>query len=352
VRRIATVAPALLFAVAPALLTAAVLPLLPAALPPPPIPVETFRAVGGLPAHIAGRFEDLTICRQTSTGAFLVFDRRQHRVFNVPPAADAPTELVTIGAEPGRLLQPYAFDAGADGTFVVADVPASRGRVQVFLASGSRLAGFAMPSAGSPLLVDGVAVTGLASLVAGRSSVFLSQPESGSLIVERGFDGVSARAFGELRATGQEHDRPLHHALNSGFVVINPEGGFYYVFAAGVPAFRKYDERGALVFERHVEGVELDAYMRDRPTVWPRRKTESGEVPLVRPIVRAAVADGSGSLWLSLDVPFTYVYDRRGDKQRIVQFRATGALSPTNLSFTPSGRLLATPGCHLFDVRR
>lgn len=322
------------------------------AAPPRLIPVDTLRAVGGLPAHIAGRFEDLTICRQTSTGAFLVFDRRLHRVFHVAPAADAPTEVVSIGAEPGRLLQPYAFDAGADGTFVVADVPANRGRVQVFLPSGSRLAGFALPSAGAPLLLDGLAVTGLASLVAGRGSVFLSQPESGSLIVERGFDGVSARAFGELRPTGQEQDRPLHLALNSGFVVINPEGGFYYVFAAGVPAFRKYDERGGLVFERHVEGVELDAYMRDRPTVWPRRKTDSGEVPLVRPIVRAAAADASGSLWLSLDVPFTYVYDRRGDKQRIVQFRAAGPLSPTNLSFTPTGRLLATPGCHLFDPRR
>jgi len=336
----------------PRVITPAALPLLLAIAAPPWIPVETLRAVGGLPAHIAGRFEDLTICRQTGTGAFLVFDRRQHRVYHAAPGADAPVELVSIGAEPGRLLQPYAFDAEADGTFVVADVPGNRSRVQVFTASGSRLAGFAMPSAGAPLLVDGVAVTGLASLVAGRSSVFLSQPESGSLIVERGFDGVSARAFGELRATGQEPDRPLHHALNSGFAVINPEGGFYYVFAAGVPAFRKYDAGGALVFERHIEGVELDAYMRDRPTVWPRRKTESGEVPLVRPIVRAAAADASGSLWISLDLPFTYVYDRRGDKQRIVQFRAAGVLAPTNLSFTPSGRLLATPGCHLFDPRR
>ena len=330
----------------------AALPLLLATAAPPWIPVETLRAVGGLPAHLAGRFEDLTSCRQTSTGAFLVFDRRRHSVFSALPAADAPTELVTIGAEPGRLLQPYAFDAGPDGTFVVADVPGNRGRVQVFVSSGSRLAGFSMPLAGYPLLVDGVAVTGLASLVATRTSVFLSQPAGGSLIVERGFDGVSARSFGELRATGQEQDPALHHALNSGFVVLNPEGGFYYVFAAGVPAFRMYDDRGALVFERHIEGVELDAYMRERPTAWPRRQTESGEFPVVRPIVRAAAADASGSLWISLDVPFTYVYDRRGDKQRIVQFRATGLLSPSNLSFTPSGRLLATPGCHLFDVRR
>ena len=37
-----------------------------------------------------------------------------------------------------------------------------------------------------------------------------------------------------------------------------PRGGFYFVFQAGVPMFRKYDGGGRLVFERHIEGVELD----------------------------------------------------------------------------------------------
>jgi hypothetical protein len=331
--------------------TTAALPLL-IALLPPAVPADTLRAVGGLPAHIAGRFEDLTICRQTSTGAFLVFDRRLHAVYRAVPGADAATEIVAIGAEPGRLLQPYAFDVSPDGTFVVADVPDSRTRVQAFLATGSRLAGFSIPGTAHPLLLDGVALTGVASLVMSRTAVFLSQPESGALITERGLDGVSARAFGQLRATGYEQDGPLHHAFNSGFVVINPEGGFYYVFAAGVPAFRKYDAAGRLLFERHIEGPELDAYMRDRPTAWPRRKTTDGEIPIVRPAVRAAAADASGSLWISLDVPFTYVYDRRGEKQRVVQLRAVGLVSPTNMSFTPSGQLLVTPGCSLFDPRR
>ncbi len=71
--------------------------------------------------------------------------------------------------------------------------------------------------------------------------------------------------------------------------------------------------------------------------------------PLVRPAVRAAAADPSGALWVSLDVPYTYVYDRKGDKQRVVQFRAAGIMAPSGLSFTPTGRLLATPGCYLFN---
>src|SRR5262245_16308336 len=102
---------------------------------------ETLRSVGGLPAHIAGRFAELTTCRQSPDGSFLVFDRRSHTVFSVAPGADAPREIIAIGSEPGRILRPYAFDVAADGTFVVADAPQGRGRVQVFMPSGSRLAG-------------------------------------------------------------------------------------------------------------------------------------------------------------------------------------------------------------------
>jgi len=312
----------------------------------------TLQSVGGLPAHVAGRFTELTLCRQAAAGAFLVFDRRSHTVFSVAPGVDEPREIVQIGAEAGRILRPYAFDRAADGSFVIADAPGGRGRVQFFSSSGSRLGGFALPGRERPLVTfDGLVLSGVGSLVYNGRSIFMSQPDGGSLVTELGADGVSARTFGELRATGHEQERDLHLALNSGLVVINPEGGFYFVFVAGVPMFRKYDHSGALLFERHIEGAELDEYMRNRPTTWPRRKTADGELPAVRPVVRAAVADASGSLWVSLDVPYTYVYDRRGDKQRVVQFRAAGLMAPTNLSLTPTGRLLATPGCYAFDPR-
>jgi hypothetical protein len=313
------------------------------------IQIETLRSVAGLPAHVAGRFTDITACRQMSDGTFLVFDRRSQTVFSLPPGGDVPVEVVTIGAEQGRIIQPYAFDVAPNGTFVVADAPGNRSRVQHFLPSGSRLGGFSMPGRGFPLVIDGVAITGLASMVLTNQSIFVSQPERNALITEHGLDGVSGRSFGDLRPTGFEQDPPLHHALNSGLVVINPEGGFYYVFVAGVPAFRKYSYDGALLFERHIEGAELDDYMQNRPTSWPRRKTGDGEYPVVRPAVRAAAADTRGNLWISLDVPYTYVYDRRGDKQRIVQLRATGIMRPTNMSFATTGRLVVTPGCFLFE---
>ncbi|HET7221518.1 MAG TPA: hypothetical protein VFJ02_25860, partial [Vicinamibacterales bacterium] len=85
----------------------------------PQIQVETLKSVAGLPAHIAGRFNDITACHQLPDGAFLVFDRRSQTVFSVPPGADAPVEIVKIGAEPGRIIQPYAFDVAPSGMFVV-----------------------------------------------------------------------------------------------------------------------------------------------------------------------------------------------------------------------------------------
>jgi hypothetical protein len=76
---------------------------------------------------------------------------------------------------------------------------------------------------------------------------------------------------------------------------------------------------------------------------------EDREVPFVTPNVRAAAVDRSGRLWVSLGPPYTYVYDRDGDKVRTVQFEAAGVLSPTSLFFAPGGRLLVTPGCYEFQ---
>ena len=130
------------------------------------------------------------------------------------------------------------------------------------------------------------------------------------------------RTFGNLRYTGHEDDRELHLALNSGLPLVDPTGGFFFVFQAGVPVFQKYDAAGRLMFERHIEGSEIDDFIRTLPTIWPQRPATNGEVPFVRPTVRTAAVDRAGNLWVSLAVPYTYVYGPDGDKIRTVQFRA------------------------------
>jgi hypothetical protein len=115
---------------------------------------------------------------------------------------------------------------------------------------------------------------------------------------------------------------------------------------AGVPAFRKYDDKGELVYERVIQGREIDPLVSAIPDRWPRRS--AGELPLVAPTIRTAAVDRSGNLWVSFVIPYTYVFDSSGEKTRTVQFRGAGLISPSSLWFTQRGRVLVTPGCYEF----
>jgi hypothetical protein len=181
------------------------------------------------------------------------------------------------------------------------------------------------------------------------STLLISHPESGALFTEYSQRGYAQRSIGRLRTTGFEDDRDVHIAMNAGLPLVDPTGGFYYVFITGTPMFRKYDSKGELRFERYMQGRELDEYVRTLPTKWPTRKMEDREVPFVTPTVRTAAVDPNGDLWVSFVVPYTYVFDAQGDKTRTVQFHAAGTIAPTSLFFTSTGRLLVTPGCYEFD---
>ena len=177
----------------------------------------------------------------------------------------------------------------------------------------------------------------------------MSHPESGWLFTEYTLTGVPIRSIGQLRGTGHESDRDLHLALNAGIPIADPTGGFYFVFIAGRPAFRKYDARGELVFERVIQGREIDPVVAAIPDRWPRRA--GGELPLVAPSIRTAAVDQSGRLWVSFVQPYTYVFDAVGEKIRTVQFRGAGIIAPSSLWFNADGRLLVTPGCYEFQTR-
>jgi len=322
-----------------------------AATPQAFISVETLKATGALPAHITGAFESPRNFQQTDAGQYLVFDRRAHAVYTV--VDDAPKKIVEVGSEPGKILDPSAFDMDPrDGTFVVADAPSERERIQIFTSAGSRLSGFTLPGRAAPRITfDTFVLNGVGSIEFTGDTLLLNQPERGALVTEMRLDGTPVRTFGTLRPTGQESDRDVHLAFNSGFPLADPTGGFYFVFAAGPPMFRKYDAKGALVFERHIEGPEIDDYLRALPTTWARKNVPgSGVIPLVTPEVRAAAVDRRGRLWVSLVQPVTYVYDSAGDKIHVVQFRGADVIEPNSLFFTKDGRVLVTPGCYEFQI--
>jgi hypothetical protein len=314
-----------------------------------PARVDLLRSTGAIPAHVAGAFRQPMAYQQTDQGQRFVFDRRAHTVYAI--GGDTAKKIIEVGAEPGRIIDPSAFDLDpADGTFVIADAPLRRQRIQVFTASGSRMAGFTLPSREiARVTIETMVLNGVGSIQFTGRSVLINQPETGALVSELSIYGEPIRAVGELRKTGHEADADLHLAFNAGFPLIDPAGGFFFVFSAGVPIFRKYDAKGLLLFERHVEGPEVDEYLRTLPSIWPKRRNGDGDLlPYVPPAVRAAGVDRGGRLWISLMEPFTYVYDGTGEKLRTVQFKGADMLAPNSLFFTKDGRILVTPGCYEF----
>jgi len=316
---------------------------------PTPGRVETLKAVDGLPAAIVGQFREAAGFEQATWGQYVVFDRRGHAVYGIDEDGASSRQIVQIGGEEGKLIEPRAFDAAPDGSFAVADAPNGRERIQVFDAGGFRRGGFRLPGQATARVVLGsLTLNGVGMLVYTGKSVVLSLPDTGWLLTQFGLLGTPTKTIGRLRPTGHEDDHELHLALNAGIAVPDPDGGFYFVFIAGVPEFRKYDADGQLIYERIIQGREIDPIVAAIPQRWPRRSVNGNESPLVTPTIRTAALDPKGRLWVSFVVPYTYVYDADGEKIRTVQFRAAGIVSPASLSFSPKGRLLVTPGCYEF----
>jgi hypothetical protein len=313
--------------------------------------IEVLVASGGLPAHIAASFAEPVGFQRTMAGESYIFDRRNHAIFHVNAKQTGAQRIVAIGQEAGRIILPGAFDMAPDGTFAVADVPNHRERIQIFSPAGVRLGGFQLPGREVPrVMIGGLTLSGVGSLRYTGRSILLSQPERGALITEYSLSGTPIRTLGALRETGHESDPDLHLALNTGIPLADPEGGFYFVFQTGRPMFRKYDRDGQLLFERHIEGPELDPIIGALPNRWPERTAEDGMLPLVPPSIRTAAVDPAGRLWIGLTTPFVYQYDESGEKVRTVQFKGAGLITPASLFFDGPNRVLVTPGCYQFDV--
>ena len=208
------------------------------------INVDLLRSTGAIPPHLAGRFREPTGFQQSASGQYFVFDRRSHVVFGVDEQQASAWEIVHIGGESGRIIDPTAFAIEPNGTFVVADAPNGRERIQVFTPAGFRVGGFLLPGRlQSRVVLDGFVLNGIGSLQYTGTSVLMSQPETGALVTEYTLSGGANRTFGQLRPTGHEADRDLHLALNSGIPLVDPTGGFFFVFQTGASRFPEVRRR-------------------------------------------------------------------------------------------------------------
>jgi len=319
--------------------------------------VDVLTPVGGLPPSIVGQMRGPAAFVQTSDGKYIVFDLRGHQIFGVDAAKKALKKLVAIGPSDGQILQPTGFAYSANKTFTVIDQPAKYERVQTFYEDGTPLSRFQRwpaPNGALRVNANGGLFGGLTAMAPiGRN--FLTPAQSAvnapsDLIDEIDPDGNIVRRIGNLRPTGQDDDPALRRALNVGIPLVAPDGSIYFVFTTGLPMFQKYSAKGELLFERHIEGPELDVTIQSLPTMWPRSASQGGAMPVVTTTVTTAAIDGDGRVWISLASPYTYVYDADGNKTRTLQFRGTEMMTPTSFFFTKDGRVLVTPGCYEFSI--
>lgn len=311
---------------------------------------DVLTAVSAVPAHVVGRFGEDAVFAAARNGDYVILDRRGHSVYVGDPAGTRMRRILGAGLVDGELFNPMTIALNEGDFLAVADAPNGYDRIQYFNLSGLRIGGFYLPLLPEPRLsIPDVLIASGSSLVFSGSTFIVNRPEWRTLVSELGVDGRTVRQTGHLRPTGHAPDPDLETGLNVGIPLVTRDGGLLFVFQTGLPAFRKYDRSGRLLFERHIEGPELDPRIQALPTTWTR---PAGTRPVVPPLVRAAALDGQGRLWVSLVVPYTYVYDAAGEKVRTVQFRGAGIVSPSSLFFTAAGRLLVGPGGYEFDVDR
>lgn len=313
--------------------------------------VEILTPMGGLPPNLVGQMREPAAFVETPDGRFVIFDKRAQQIYGVDAARKTLTTLVAIGPSDGEILQPAAFAYNRNRTFTVIDQPGRYERVQTFYDDGTPLGAFqrwpARPGA-ERFSINAVVYQGLGAIAPLGRNLLTSGLASDALITEVDQAGNLVRHIGQLRATGHESDPLLHHALNAGIPLVDAEGSIYFVFVTGTPLFRKYSSTGTLIYERHIEGPELDSTLQTMPASWPTDRIQGREFPAVPSTITTAALDPQGRLWVSLSLPFTYVYDADGNKTRTVQFRGTGWLTPTSFFFAPHDRVLVTPGCYEF----
>ena len=307
------------------------------------------RSIGGLPAHIAGAFLATRSASSRPTAAlYFVFDRRGHAVYTI--ADDGPAQkIIEVGAEPGACSIPTRVRHRPVRRQLRrrrrADPAASASRCSP--PSGGRLGGFTLPGRELPrLTLDNMVLNGIGSLQYTGATILINQPERGC--ARDGADARRARRPARSASCARPATRAIANCTSRSTSACRSSIPPAASTSSSWPACRcsaSTTRAGSSCSSGTSKAPRSTSTCSACRPRWPTRRTDDGDVlPLVPPAVRTAGVDYQGNLWISLTAPFTYVYDRSGDKIRTVQFKGADVLAPNSLFFTKDDRVLVTPG--------
>ena len=139
------------------------------------------------------------------------------------------------------------------------------------------------------MTLGGLALDGVSTLAFLGNGIALNQPETGCAhhrVRARRHAGPQHRRAARDRPRSRSAAAPRHEHRDS--AAASRRAATSSCSLAGAPMFRRYDAKGALLFERVMQGRELDPIIEQMPKTWPRRTIDGKELPLVVPTVRAA----------------------------------------------------------------
>ncbi len=258
---------------------------------------------------------------------YYVSDRKRHSVIVFNERFEIQREIGGIGSAPGRLFRPGYIEVSDDGIIYVQD--GGNERIQSFTLDGTHLGTFST----EPYM----------GFAAGtRGEIYLGQPEKGALISVHSREGKLLRSFGKLKDYSdfygeafRDRNEEFSNAINRVRLSVDRDGNILASFML-IPLIQKYTRDGELVFERRLEGPEIDA-LTQSPS---GRLTMSMDGFVGEIIALEAIPLPNGEIGVVLTDRSIYVADQSGQRLRVLRPSVETNFTPEMTGVTPAGEVL------------
>ena len=262
---------------------------------------------------------------------YVVSERSRNSVLVINERSEIQKVISGIGSEPGRLFRPGHLDVASDGVVYVQD--GGNERVQSFDLEGRYLGGFATTQ-----------YMGFAAGAGGE--VYLGQPEKGALVTVYSRDGKVLRSFGKPKTMSEVYgaeyagdNEVYRNAINRVRLTTEDDGSILVSFALA-PLLQKYSREGNLIFERRLEGPEIDRLTRGILNDTGGNLVMSIDGFPERIMSLEAVSVSGGEINVILTDGSVYVADREGRKVNVIRPPTVANFTPEMAGVSPAGELM------------